>query len=722
MARDMPTDDRPSEEDARLPADDIVGADQRARHGRERELGDFTTPWRTLRLVPLAVVIGALSAVVALALLDLIGAITNLAYYQRWSVRLTSPAANRLGAVAIAIPLVGSLIVGLMARYGSERIRGHGIPEAMETILVGGSKVEPRLTALKPVSSAISIGSGGPFGAEGPIILTGGALGSVIAQFFHLSAIERRSLLVAGAAGGMSAVFGTPVAAVILGVELLVFEWKPRSLVLIALASAVADGIRMAFTQGGMLPREPLFPLSSAAPHGAGILGGSVVIGLAGGASAWLLTKAVYGAEDAFKKLPIHWMWWPAIGGLVVGVGGLIQPRALGVGYDTIGAELAGKLAAATLVSVFVVKLVIWAVALGSGTSGGILAPILIMGAAVGGLLSSILPGATVGTWSLLGMAGALAGVTRSPLTAVVFALELTHDPNALLPLLLVCTIAHLVSVLVLKRSILTEKVARRGFHVLREYAVGPMEVLFVRDVMASDVLTIETGTSLANVYETLLDRSFMRGQRLLPVVSPEGRLVGVVPWVDVLERATRGDISDGLDDVIRTDVVVTYPDETLRTVADRMAERKLGVLPVVERDAPDRVRGIITQFDLLRARDRILQEERHRERVLRPRVIPKFPRGVPRPGAQAVDRRAVSGSMSGLQTGSGHPASAAGAPEDGPAVAGPDDQEDQAAMVIGTDPLRREATSEDPDGEPEDGSIDKPSERAPGNAGNASD
>src|ERR671930_34102 len=410
MAPDPPVADdgrpEPTSDANGRPEDDLLGPDLRASR-LEKRLGDFTTSAQVLRLLPFALVIGALGAVTALVLLDLIGFITNLAYYHRLSLKPVSPLANTLGPISIVIPVVGGAIVGLMARFGSERIRGHGIPEAMETILVGGSKVEPRLTVLKPISSAISIGTGGPFGAEGPIILTGGALGSVIAQFFHLSAIERRSLLVAGAAGGMSAVFGTPVAAVILGVELLVFEWKPRSLVLIALASAVADAIRVGFSHAGLVHPEPLFPLSAPAPHGAMVLVGSVVIGLAGGASAWVLTKAVYGAEDAFKKLPIHWMWWPAIGGLVVGIGGLIQPRALGVGYDTIQAELAGRLAIATLLSVFLVKLVIWSIALGSGTSGGILAPILIMGAAVGGLLAPVLPGGSVGAWSLLGMAGA---------------------------------------------------------------------------------------------------------------------------------------------------------------------------------------------------------------------------------------------------------------------------------------------------------------------------
>jgi CIC family chloride channel protein len=607
----------------RLPADDILGADHREL-GLERSLGDFTTTVRTLRLIPLALGIGALSAVVALALLDLIAAITNLAYYGRLSLRLISPAGNRLGAVALVIPVVGSLIVGLMARYGSERIRGHGIPEAMETILVGGSKAEPRITALKPISSAVSIGTGGPFGAEGPIILTGGALGSVLAQFFHLSAIERRALLVAGSAAGMSAVFGTPVAAVILGVELLVFEWKPRSLVPIALASAIADALRMVFAHAGWIAPEPLFPLASQTPRGAGVLAGSVVIGVAGGCAAWALTRAVYGAEDMFKKLPIHWMWWPALGGVVVGIGGLLQPRALGVGYDTLRAELAGRLAVATMLSLLVVKLTIWAVALGSGTSGGILAPILILGAAVGGVLGHVLPGAAAGTWGLLGMAAVLAGVMRSPLTAIVFALELTHDPNALLPLLVVAIVAHLISVLVLKRSILTEKVARRGFHVMREYAVSPLEVLFVRDVMTTEIVTLKSGSPLAELHEVVLDRSVKRGQRLIPVIEEDWRMVGVVPWVDVLERLVSGAPSGAVDDIMRRDVVVAFPDESLRTVADRMAERRLGVLPVVERGRPDRLRGIVTQFDLLRARERTLQEERHRERVLSLRVLPR--------------------------------------------------------------------------------------------------
>ncbi|HET7111796.1 MAG TPA: chloride channel protein [Gemmatimonadales bacterium] len=615
-------DDRAAEQGGNVAAGAVFGPDQRTSEGQERSLADFTTPRSVLRLIPFAILIGAVAAVVALILLDLIGLITNLLYYHRWSLALVSPGGNTLGLSSVAIPVVGGVLVGLMARYGSEQIRGHGIPEAMETILVGGSKVKPRLTILKPISSAISIGTGGPFGAEGPIILTAGALGSVLAQFFQFSAAERRSLLVAGAAGGMAGVFGTPVAAVLLGVELLVFEWKPRSMVPIAVAAAVAEVVRMQFASAGLLKAEPLFPTSLALAPGWAPFGGAIIIGLAGGIAAWILTEAVYGAEDLFKKLPVHWMWWPAIGGVVVGLGGLIEPRALGVGYDTIAAQLAGQLALGALVSILVVKLIIWSIALGSGTSGGILAPILMMGCSVGGMLTPILPHATEGYWIFLGMAAALAGVTRSPFTAIVFSVELTHDVEVLLPLLVVSTVAHLVSVLILKRSILTEKVARRGFHVLREYEVGPLEALFVRDLMATDVLTVEQGSALGAVHAMLREHSAMRYQRLLPVTTADGRLVGALAWNDVLERAALGALEGAVDEVMHRSLIVAYPDETLRSVANRMAAGKLGVLPVVDRANHEQLRGLISQFDLLRARGRMLEEERHREQVLDLRIL----------------------------------------------------------------------------------------------------
>jgi H+/Cl- antiporter ClcA len=369
-------------------------------------LGDFTTTPRVIPISLLAIVIGALSSGVAWALLKLIGLFTNLFYYQRWSSAMVSPAGNHLGAVAIFVPVLGALIIGLMARYGSERIRGHGIPEAIESILINGSRVQPRLAILKPLSSAISIGSGGPFGAEGPIIMTGGAFGSMIAQLFHLTSAERKTLLVAGAAAGMSATFAAPISAVLLAVELLLFEWKPRSLIPVALASAVAGATRRYIIGVG-----PLFPTPShpvfIGPQG---LLGCVIAGiLAGGLSA-LLTLAVYGSEDAFQHLKIHWMWWPAIGGLVVGVGGCIFPQALGVGYDTIGALIQGNVPRQMIFGILLIKSIIWAVSLGSGTSGGVLAPLLMMGGALGGLEAAFLPNEGLGFWPLVSMGAILGG------------------------------------------------------------------------------------------------------------------------------------------------------------------------------------------------------------------------------------------------------------------------------------------------------------------------
>ncbi len=597
----------------------------------ERSLGDFTMTLDAVKLVPLALLIGIAATVIAVVLLDLIGLFTNALYEGRLDVTLSPPDPYRLGVASVAIPIVGGLVIGVMARFGSERIRGHGIPEAMETILVGGSRVEPRLAVLKPISSAISIGSGGPFGAEGPIILTGGAVGSIFAQLFHLSAAERKTLLVSGASAGMTAVFGTPVAAVILAAELLLFEWKPRSLLPVAAASALAAMLRVELADAGYLAPAPLFPVPAHPALGIESLLGSLVVGAVGGLVAWLLTGAVYGAEDAFTRLPIHWMWWPAIGGVVVGVGGLIEPAALGVGYDSIRAELAGRIALDGLVVLFVVKLVIWSIALGSGTSGGILAPLLILGGAAGAIVGQWLPAAGPAVWAMLGMAAALAGVTRSPLTALVFALELTHDQNAMLPLLVVCMTAYAISVLALRRSILTEKVARRGYHVMREYAVDPLEALFVRDVMTTNVLTAKPDQPLEEL-AALADATRHRRQRLYPVVDGSGRLLGVIGRGEVASAVAQGAAERGVAAAVMRPAVVAHPDETLRAAAERMAATRLGVLPVVDRDDPGRLRGLVSQFDLLRARDRLLAEERHRERVLRLRVLPSFRgRAVPR-------------------------------------------------------------------------------------------
>jgi len=521
------------------------------------------------------------------------------------------------------VPVIGALIIGLMARYGSERIRGHGIPEAIEAILINGSRVEPRVAVLKPVSSAISIGSGGPFGAEGPIIMTGGAIGSLIAQFFHLTSAERKTLLVAGAAAGMSATFASPVAAVLLAVELLLFEWKPRSVIPVALASATAAAARRYIIGMG-----PLFPVQ---PHPAFIgpegLAGCVVAGLLAGGLSALLTLAVYAAEDGFARIPIHWMWWPALGGLAIGIGGLIFPQALGVGYDTIGSLLQGDVPGRTILGILIVKAVIWSVALGSGTSGGVLAPLLMMGGALGGVEAWVLPAEGIGFWPLVSMGAILGGTMRSPFTGIIFSLELTHDVNMLLPLLVAVTIAHGFTVLVLKRSILTEKVARRGYHLTREYAIDPLEILFAREVMQTSMAAIPVGASLDAIRTALQVDPAVGPQQLFPVIDPHRRLDGVVTRFTLEQLADRHQSRDvvAIDTIQHKTPSVAYPDEPLRLVAQRMAETGLTTFPVIERDPPGVVVGMISLADLLKARALNLEAERRRERLMRMEMVLPF-------------------------------------------------------------------------------------------------
>jgi len=607
------------------------------------ELGDFTTTKRVVFISIVATGIGILSAFVALALLRLIGLFTNLFFFHRWSTTLVSPVGNTLGPLVIAVPVVGAMIVGLMARYGSERIRGHGIPEAIEAILIQGSRVQPRLAFLKPLSSAISIGSGGPFGAEGPIIMTGGAFGSMLAQFVRCTSTERKTLLVAGAAGGMSATFASPLAATLLAVELLLFEWKPRSFIPIALASAAATAARRFIIGSG-----PLFPVA-AHPMliGSGALLGCLLVGLVAGALSALLTIFVYAAEDAFRKLPIHWMWWPALGGMVVGLGGWVFPQALGVGYDVIGDLVTHDLPAHMLWGILFFKSIMWAVSLGSGTSGGVLAPLLMMGGALGGLGALFLPNEGTGFWPLVSMGAVLGGTMRSPFTGIVFILELTHDSNVLLPLVLAVTVAHGFTVLTMRRSILTEKVSRRGYHLSREYAVDPLEVLFVRDVLRTDVEALESSIPLKEL-ESIVVKSYPRlNQGLYPVANPEGDFVGVLTRSDIQKHIEGQAIKSSnarIADVVRSDPVKAYLDEPLTAIVNRMAATGFTGFPVVERGNPQKLLGLVSLNHLLKARVRRLEEEQRRERVLPLHLI--FPRGTRPPRIATAGREGLRAMM----------------------------------------------------------------------------
>jgi H+/Cl- antiporter ClcA len=614
---------------------------------RERvsHLGDFTLRPGVLRLCALAVPLGALGAVCALALLRLIGLITNLVFYGRIHTSLVAPGGGHPSPLLVLLaPPLGGLAVGLMARFGSEQIRGHGMPEALEAILTRGSRVQPRVALLKPISAAISIGSGGPFGAEGPIIMTGGAVGSLLAQLLHTSADERKTLLVAGAAGGMAATFNAPLASVLLAVELLLFEWRPRSFIPVVTAVATSTVLRWSLLGGG-----PVFGVHADAVHlGAEVQLLCVLVGLSGGLLAILATGLVYLSEDTFARLPLHWMWWPAIGGLIVGLGGLIEPRALGVGYDVIRELLEGRATISLILGVLLVKTAIWSLSLGSGTSGGVLAPMFMVGAALGALEGTVLPGVTPGFWALVGLAGVLGGVMRSPLTGVVFPLELTHAWPLLLPLLLAATGAYALSTLTLRRSVLTEKIARRGLHITREYSIDPLETLLVEEVMSADYVAVDNHEPLAGLRDTAIHSR----QPLYPVLDRHGRLAGVLTRGQLL-RAEQAHSQELAGQAALPDPLTIDPRETLREAAQRFAAAALSCAPVVEQGPAGRPLGLLTVENLLHARLIDVHEEHARERVLRVRPPDSGPRPSPPPRRPPVTRppreRVTSGSAGAL-------------------------------------------------------------------------
>ena len=574
-------------------------------------LADFRTDRRVLLLTILALPIGVIGALVAKALLWLIALITNLAFFQRISTMATTPQESHLGYWVIALPVVGALIIGLRARYGSEKIRGHGIPEALEAILLGRSLINPKVAILKPLSSAISIGTGGPFGAEGPIIMTGGAFGSLFAQLFHLSSAERKTLLVAGAASGMSAVFATPVAAVLLAVELLLFEWKPRSFIPVAVASIMASIVRAPLLGAG-----PIFPVAAHGMMGAQELIAALLVGIVAGGASCLVTNLVYAIEDFFARLPIHWMWWPAIGALVVGVGGFIDLRVLGVGYGTIHSLMLGQLIGTALIALLIAKAIVWSVALGSGTSGGVLAPLLIIGGALGALLGQWLPVGEPGLWAMAGMAAMMGGTMRSPLTGMVFVLELTHDLNAMPVLMIACVAALGMTVLLLKRSILTEKLARRGQHITREYSVDLFELLRVHDVMDRKIPAIHSSMTVRELSVRITEGLADGGRHGAFVVDDQGKLLGIITRSDVM-RALRHDPT-GATTVLaagQTQLSVTYPDEPLYDAIAKMLKRNVGRLPVVDREDATKVIGYLGRADILAARMRHHEAEEERSR-----------------------------------------------------------------------------------------------------------
>ncbi|MGR9186993.1 chloride channel protein (plasmid) [Rhizobium leguminosarum] len=562
-----------------------------------REAGDFTTDRRVLLLVGMSIIVGTAGAFAAWCLVSLIALVTNVIWLGEIGIQPTSLATVPRSLWVVLVPPLGGLVIGLMARFGSEKIRGHGIPEAIEAILIGGSRMSPKVAVLKPLSSATSIGTGGPFGAEGPIIMTGGAIGSLFAQFFHMSAAERKTLLVAGAAAGMTAIFGSPIAAVMLAVELLLFEWKPRSFIPVAVAACVSICWRPLLFGTG-----PLFPTHFQVDLPWWGIFACAAMGIISGLQSGLLTTLLYRIEDLFETLPMHWMWWPMLGGLVIGLGGLIEPRAMGVGYDIIDGLLNNRLLAPAVMSILLVKTVIWLFALSSGTSGGVLAPLLIFGGALGWLVGLVMPGNDPGFWALLGMAAMMGGTMRAPLTGTFFAMEITGDVSTLVPLLAATVVAYAVTVLLLRRSILTEKIARRGQHITREYGVDPFELSRATEIMISDVDTLPVTMTVGEACDFFASQQ--KTHRIYPVVDAAGRLAGVISRADALLWQGNPDLASQTlaENVTDDSVPVGHPDDTVAFIADLMLSTGDGRIPIVD-PTSGKLCGLIARKDLLRLR-----------------------------------------------------------------------------------------------------------------------
>ena len=565
---------------------------------------------RTLYVCALAVLVAMMAAGVAQILQRLIALVTNLAFRGTASLEWLGPTTERLGPWVILIPPIGGLVVGLMARFGSQAIRGHGIPEAMEQILTNESRIPVRLTFLKPLSAAVAIGTGGPFGAEGPIIATGGALGSVVGQVLPVTAAERKTLLAAGAAAGMAATFGSPVSAVLLAIELLLFEYRPRSLIPVSLAAATATGVR--FSWAGSAPA--FHSVSFTEPSGAALVL-YILLGALVGVVSVGVTRAVYRIEDAFERLPIHWMWWPALGAIPVGVIGYFAPRTLGVGYDNIDAVLTGALAVGPLLSLCVLKFASWAIALGSGTSGGTLAPLFTIGGALGALLGTglavLLPAAGVDprVAALVGMAAMFAGASRALLASVVFAFETTRQPLGLLPLLGGCSVAWLVSAALMKHSIMTERIARRGRVVPAEYAADWLAQWRAGEFSSRPVVTVGASETVGEALRRLADIHHQG----FPVVDPRRGVLGVV-----MRRALIGAAPGRrIEELVERPAVTVRASDTLRHAADVMAHHGVGRLPVLSDGPAPVLVGMLTRSDLVGAHRPRLRAERVAARAL---------------------------------------------------------------------------------------------------------
>lgn len=568
------------------------------------------------RLSLLAAAIGIIAGFVAYLLVSLIGLISNLVFYQRVGLEIPELQHHTLGPLVIIVPVIGGIIIGLMAKYGSSKIRGHGIPEAMEAVLINRSRIAPKVAFLKPISAAIAIGTGGPFGAEGPIIQTGGAFGSIIGQLIRVTAAERKVLLACGAAAGMAATFSTPIAAVILAIELLLFEFKARSFIPLVIASTLATTVHF-----GLMGRGPLFEvnmLDFGIPYG---LPFYVILGLICGVFAVGFSRVLYWVEDQFERLPVDPMWWPALGGLALGIIGFFVPQVLGVGYEMISGILNNEFSLAVLLGIILFKSLALYLTLGSGTSGGLLAPTFMIGAALGAVfalvVNAIIPGANLspGAYALVGMAAVFGAASRATFTFIIFAFEITRDYNAILPLMLVCVIADLVALRFMRNSIMTEKLARRGLRIHQDYEADVMQQVTVAEVMDRNPPRIPGTMQLTELADRIARGDPITSRQGMPIVAEDGALIGIITRGDVLRMLERNqDESMTVIEAGTRDLLVTYPDELIHDAICKMLQNDIGRLPVVSRENPRELVGYLGRAGILEARLKRLNEESVRE------------------------------------------------------------------------------------------------------------
>ncbi len=562
--------------------------------------------------------VGLMAGLIAYALYKLIGLFTNIVFYHRFVAEFMSPRHNQLGLWVILVPVIGGIIVGFMAKYGTPKIKGHGIPEAMEAVLVNRSRIQPRVAILKPISAAIAIGTGGPFGAEGPIIQTGGALGSLVGQVLHTTASERKVLLACGAAAGMSATFNTPIAGVILAIELLLFEFKSRSFIPLVIASTLATAVHMQLLGAG-----PMFKVAAMDFGIPRALPCYLLLGVVCGLAAVGFSKLLYWTEDLFEKLPIDELWWPAIGALGLGIIGYFVPRVLGVGYDTIGDILNASLAWKLLLVVMLAKAVALVISLGSGTSGGLLAPMFMSSAAMGGVfalaINRVFPSANLsaGAFALVAMGAVFGSASRATFSFIIFAFEITRDYNSVLPLMLVSVVADGIAMLLMPRaSIMTEKLARRGLYIHQEYETDVLQQVMVAETMDKDIPTLAAAMKISELSDRITrhDPAVNRHQGMC-VLDAAGNLAGLITRGDLM-RALAKDPSGSSTvlDAASRDLIVTYPDESLHEAASKMLRSNVGRLPVVDRNHPQQVVGYLGRSGVMAARLRRLDEEHVRE------------------------------------------------------------------------------------------------------------